>query len=149
MQGLVQGRDPSGEERRSGATPCGTSRARHSFPRRTRELARLLVEGYHAAPAERISAQALSAGDEEKGDEDHRQRRIVGGYDALVDWLRAGLDPARVSLRLRAAATEVRWERGRVSVTARVGTGAATETFAARASILALPLAVLKAPAEE
>jgi len=96
--------------------------AGRAFPRRTRELARLLVEGYHAAPTERISAQALAAGDEEVEEPDHRQQRIVGGYDGLVRWLRAGLDPARVSARLRTAAAEVRWEKGRVTVLARVGT---------------------------
>jgi monoamine oxidase len=109
----------------------------------------MLVEGYHAAPVERMSAQALAAGDEEIGEASHRQHRLAGGYDRLLGWLRAGLDPARVSLRLRARVTDVRWRRGSVRVAARLGTGAAVESFSARAAVVAIPLGVLKAPAEE
>ena len=79
----------------------------------------------------------------------HRQHRFVGGYDRLLGWLRAGLDPARVSVHLRATATDVRWDKGRVTVRARVGTGQEVETFRARALIVTVPLGVLKAPAEE
>jgi monoamine oxidase len=91
----------------------------------------------------------VAGGDEEVEDADHSQHRLVAGYDRLLGWLRAGLDPARVTVRLLAMATEVRWQRGRVDVTARVGTGAARETFRGRAAVVALPLGVLKAPAEE
>src|SRR5438552_96357 len=75
------------------------------------QLARLLVEGYHAAPVDRMSAQALATGGEEEGEGEQEQHRIPAGYDRVLDWLRAGLDPGRVSLRLSAAVTEVRWER--------------------------------------
>jgi monoamine oxidase len=123
--------------------------ARRSLAPRAKQLARMLVEGYHAAPMQRISAQALAGGDQEVDEAQHHQHRLVPGYDRLLGWLRAGLDPARVSLRLRAIATEVRWTRGRVALTARVGTGAGGETFRARALIVTVPLGVLKAPAEE
>jgi monoamine oxidase len=121
--------------------------ARQRVPRREAELARMFVEGYHAAPVDRMSAQALAGGDEET--EDHEQRRLVAGYDRLMGWLRAGLDPARVTVRLMAMVTEVRWDRGRVEVAARVGTGSVRETFRARAAVVTLPLGVLKTPAEE
>ena len=123
--------------------------ARHSFPRPVKQLARMMVEGYHAASVARMSAQALAPGDEGMGQASHRQHRLVDGYDRLLGWLRAGLDPARVTVRLRAAATEVRWEEGRVRVRARVGTGMGAQTFGARAVVVTLPLGVLKAPPEE
>ena len=117
--------------------------------RPVKQLVRMLVEGYHAAPVHRISAHALAGGDAEVGETEHRQYRLVTGYDPLLGWLRAGLDPSRVTVRLRASATEVRWEAGRVSVRARVGSGTETEAFRARALIVSVPVGVLKAPAEE
>lgn len=123
--------------------------SRRAFPRPIKELARLLVEGYHAASPHRMSAQALAAGDEVTGEADHRQQRVIAGYDGLMGWLRAGLDPKRVTVRLRAAVTAVRWDRGRATVTARVGTGMGAESFSARAVLVSLPLGVLKAPPEE
>jgi monoamine oxidase len=123
--------------------------SRRSFPPRTASLARMIVEGYHAASPHRMSAQALATGDAEVDPSENRQYRLVAGYDRVLAWLRAGLDPQRVSLRLRAAATEIRWERRRVTVAAQVGSGHAGESFQARALVIAVPLSVLKAPAEE
>jgi len=121
--------------------------ARQRIPRAEAAMARMFVEGYHAAPVERMSAQSLAGGDEDT--DEPSQHRLVAGYDRLLGWLRAGLDPARVTVRLLAMATELRWQRGRAEVTARVGTGAVRETFRGRATVVALPLGVLKAPPEE
>jgi monoamine oxidase len=123
--------------------------ARHSFPRPVKQLARMTVEGYHAASVARMSAHALAAGDEEMDEASHGQHRLVEGYDRLLEWLRTGLDPAHVNVRLRAAATEVHWDNGRVRVLARVGTGIEAQTFGAQAVVVTVPLGVLKAPAEE
>jgi len=123
--------------------------SRHALASGGKEIVRMMVEGYHAAPVDRMSAHALAAGDEEIGEAAHRQYRIVGGYDGLLGWLRAGLDPARVSVRLRAAATELHWDRAGVQVHARVGTGTVRETFRASAAVVAVPLGVLKAPPDE
>lgn len=123
--------------------------ARQHLPSSAKTLARMMVEGYHAAPVDQMSAQALAAGDEETRESSHRQHRIVGGYDRLLGWLRAGLDPARVSLHLRTAVTEVRWDPAQVRVRARVGTGSAETTFGAAAIVVAVPLGVLKAPPDE
>jgi hypothetical protein len=120
--------------------------ARHDLPPSSKTLARMMVEGYHAAPVDQMSAQALAAGDEETREGSHRQHRIVGGYDRLLGWLRAGLDPARVSVRLRTAVTEVRWDPADVRVRARVGTGSMETTFRAAAVVVSVPLGVLKAP---
>jgi monoamine oxidase len=121
---------------------------RRTLAPRVKRLVRMLVEGYHAAPVHRISAQALAGGDEEVGEADHRQYRLVTGYEPLLGWLRAGLDPARVTVRLSAAVTDVGWEAGRVTVRARVGSGTETEEFRARAVIVTLPVGVLKAAPE-
>jgi monoamine oxidase len=123
--------------------------ARQALPPAARRLARMMVEGYHAAPVDRMSTHALAVGDEEVGEAAHRQHRLVAGYDGLLGCLRAGLDPARVRVHLRTAATEVRWEKGRVQVRARVGTGRREETFRGRATIVTVPLGVLKAPPDE
>src|SRR6185295_19891781 len=117
--------------------------ARHDLPSSSKTLARMMVEGYHAAPVDQMSAQALAAGDEETSDGAHRQHRIVAGYDRLLGWLRAGLDPARVSVHLRTSAHEVRWDAGQVRVRARVGTGLAETTFRAAAVVVSVPLGVL------
>lgn len=90
------------------------------------------VEGFHAAPLDAISARSVLAG----AGEDDRQFRLAGGYDGLVNALRAGLD---AELRLSTAVTRVRWTKGRVTAEAeRAG------PFRASAAVVALPLGVLK-----
>ncbi len=121
------------------------------LPARTKRLARLLVEGYDAAPVADVSARslALKAG----GAEDHRQARLRDGQDGLLRWLRAGLDPERVRLRLSTVPESVEWRPGHVAVhvrpvwpSGRGETGAQRERLVeARALVLALPAAVLKA----
>ena len=106
---------------------------------RVKRLAMNFVEGYHASHADRISAASLRASDEEQ--EEPKQYRIADGYDALVEWLRAGLDPSRSTLHLGSEVTEVRWSRGAVEVRTRRG-----ETFQARAAILTIPIGVWKSP---
>nr|MDQ3283599.1 FAD-dependent oxidoreductase [Acidobacteriota bacterium] len=69
-------------------------RAHKELSPHTRELARTFVEGYHASHAERISTQVLRAADSEQEQEGgNRQFRILDGQDALIAWLRNGLDP--------------------------------------------------------
>jgi monoamine oxidase len=123
--------------------------ARQRLTPGVKQLVRMLVEGYHAAPVHRISARALAGGDAEVAEAEHRQYRLVTGYDPLLGWLRAGLDPSRVTVRLSAVVTEVRWAAGRAAVTARVGSGKETEVLRARAVIVCVPVGVLKAPPEE
>ena len=93
---------------------------------------------YHASHADRISAASLRAsGDEEEG---QRQFRIANGYDAVLQWLRAGIDPQRSEMRLGTEVTEVRWKRGEVAVQTRGG-----EVFRASAAVITIPLGVWKA----
>jgi monoamine oxidase len=111
------------------------------LPKRTRELALGLVEGYHAAHADRISALALKASDEELT-EIPPQHRLAGGYDTLLSWLRAGIHPDRCELRLGTTITAIRWKKG--EVVAETGKGGA---ITAHAAILTLPIGVWKAAA--
>jgi monoamine oxidase len=104
-----------------------------------KRLALQYVEGYHAAHADRISAATLRASDEEQ--EDPKQFRIANGYDALLEWLRAGLDPERSLLRLATAVTRVKWKRGHVEASTRHG-----EVIRARAAVITIPVGVWKAP---
>ena len=122
--------------------------ARHRVPGSTRALARLFVEGYYAAHVDRVSGHALASGTGET-EESQRQYRLADGYFGVVEWLRAGLDPERASVRLGRIVEEVRWRRGKVVVTHRSAASARTQTLEARAAVVTLPLGVLKAaPAE-
>lgn len=120
---------------------------RRGRARRARELAVAFVEGYDAAPSERASAVAL--GLEQRAEAEvrgGRSFRVLGGYDGVVHWLRAGLSPGDEVLRLGAAVTEVRWGRGWVEVAARSPTGLPLAELSARAAVVTLPLGVLQAP---
>ncbi|MBV8519197.1 MAG: FAD-dependent oxidoreductase [Acidobacteria bacterium] len=113
----------------------------HRFPPRLCELARSFVEGYHAAHAERMSALVLQMADEEQDDaEGNPQFRLAGGQHALIDWLRAGLDPDTSELRLGTPVAAIEWSQGAVSVETARG-----ERIRANAAVLTLPIGVLKA----
>lgn len=114
-----------------------------------RELARTFVEGYHAAHAERISTKALASADSEQqeGDRETRQFRLAGPQSEIIDWLAAGIDPSRGSLRLSTVVSAIRWSRGSVSVECRSAVTQRTETLRARAVLITLPVGVLKSPA--
>ena len=124
---------------------------RNDLRARTRELARGFVEGYHAAHADRISARALTAADAEQ-DEDgggNRQFRLAGPQIALLEWLAAGLDPERSSIRLGAVVRAVRWSRGAVTVDYRTAPAGREESVRARAALITIPIGVWKAPQEQ
>ena len=119
--------------------------ARRSRGRRE-ELGRLIVEGYHAAPADDMSARSLAeaaAGDTGS----NRQRRLPRGYDAIPHLLRTALDPERVEVRLSTAVTRVSHRSGEVRVDCVSALGNALPSVAARAALVTLPLGVLQAPA--
>jgi monoamine oxidase len=118
-------------------------KAQRSLPPKIRELALNFVEGYHAAHAERLSAKSLKFADGEQQDPSgHKQFRIGSGYDTLVAWLQAGLDPDHCSIRLGTLAEHVEWRAG--DVTVRTSRG---EELRADSLLVTIPLGVLKAPA--
>ena len=107
------------------------------FPPRTRELACNFAEGYHAAHADRISARVLRSADSEQAEPDgNKQFRIANGQDALIEWLRAGLDPDRVELRLNTPVERIAWEKGAVVI---------DDNLRAKAAVITLPIGVWKA----
>lgn len=105
---------------------------------RERQLALSFVEGYHAAHADRISAQAIRASDDEL-EEAPKQYRIASGYDRVLAWLQAGLDPDRCEIRLNTVVRELAWKKGEVVAQTSGG------RIAARAALITIPIGVWKA----
>lgn len=117
-----------------------------------RGLLRDFVEGFYAARPERLSAQSLAAeaesGSAEEKEVAGKQFRIGNGGDALMKWLRDGLNPERSEVRLSTVAEVVRWRKNAVTIECRGGVGGvgvARTAFSARAVLVTLPHAVLKA----
>ncbi len=104
-------------------------------------LARGFVEGFEAAPLDRISAASLAG---ESMDDTH-QYVVPGGYDQVV--ARLVDDCAAVGVRMlrEMAVGSVSWRRGRVVVGARDGVSNRMRKFSSRAAVVTLPLGVLKA----
>ncbi|OLC09094.1 MAG: hypothetical protein AUH41_06365 [Gemmatimonadetes bacterium 13_1_40CM_66_11] len=118
------------------------------IPAAHRGMLRDFVQGFYAAHPDRLSAQSLAVEAEEGDEEDEvegKQFRIANGGDALMKWLRDGLDPDRSEVRLSTVAESVQWKRGAVSVACRGGDRARLPTVSARTAVITLPLAVLKA----
>jgi monoamine oxidase len=105
-----------------------------------RRLVLRFVEGYQAAHADRISAASLRLTSEDR--KQPKQHRIANGYDALIESLRAGLEPSRTLFRLDTEVTEIEWKRGHVEVRTRHG-----DSVRARAAVITIPLGVWKSPA--
>lgn len=126
-------------------------RGRRDLPPRLRELARTFVEGYHAAHADRISALALRGADSEQQEDGgtNRQFRLAGGQEAIVEWLRSGLDPDLVELRLGTVVSHVEWSKGSVRVACRSAAARTNEVVRARAAVLTIPIGVWKAPRDQ
>jgi len=119
-----------------------------SVPASRRGLLRDFLQGFYAAHPDRLSAESLAVetvGGDERDEVAGKQFRIANGGDALMKWLRDGLDPDRTEVRLSTLAESVRWKRGAVSVTCRGGDRAPLPAVSARAAVITLPLAVLKA----
>jgi monoamine oxidase len=111
-----------------------------SFEKR---LAKSYVEGFNAARAELISANAIAKGDQAAAEiEGQKQFRLRAGYKSIIDWLAEGLP--RESLHLDTEVREIRWQKGRVQVVA--NTRAGERLFAAARIIVTVPLGVLQAP---
>lgn len=107
-----------------------------------RGMLRDFVQGFYAAHPDRLSAQSLAVeidGGDEQDEVQGKQFRIANGGDALMKWLRDGLDPDRTEVHLSTVAQAINWKRGQVAVET------ALEVLRARTAIITLPLAVLKA----
>ncbi|MDQ3908108.1 MAG: FAD-dependent oxidoreductase [Acidobacteriota bacterium] len=119
-------------------------------PEEVKQIARLYVEGFHAARAERVGVQGLNrtnrAEEEIDGDE---QSRINEGYDRVARWLRESAQASGAEFLLNAVVEDVRWSRGRVELrgTTRQGMPDGGRSFKCEASrlVVTLPLGVLQA----
>ncbi len=119
-----------------------------SVPASRRGMLRDFLQGFYAAHPDRLSAKSLAVeteGGDEEDEVEGKQFRIANGGDALMKWLRDGLDPDRTEVRLSSVARSVQWKRGAVSVACHGGDRAPLPTVRARAALITLPLAVLKA----
>lgn len=94
-----------------------------------------LVEGFHGAPVERVSARSLA----KQAGASETQYRIREGYGALVCYLIEELVSYGVDFALGQTITHVRLRDGGVELESR------TRSFEAAAVVLALPLSVLRA----
>ncbi|HEX2852879.1 MAG TPA: NAD(P)/FAD-dependent oxidoreductase [Opitutaceae bacterium] len=109
------------------------------FSAEEKAIATSFVEGFQAAPTQRMSARSVAGATlDDKG-----QFQLPGGYDRVVAAVAASFAKKRVSLFARRVVRAVTWKRGRVVVRT------ARETFTARAAIVAIPLGVLQAKAGE
>ncbi|MGH9458505.1 MAG: FAD-dependent oxidoreductase, partial [Thermoanaerobaculia bacterium] len=122
--------------------------AARSIPPRLRRMSREFVSGYHAADPARISALSLAAGDEEtEGPGQNRQYRIVPGYASVVAALRSAIGEA-CEIRLSTIARRIAWRKGHVAIHCQSTMGGDPVEVRARAVVLAVPAAVLKAGPE-
>ena len=116
------------------------------LPEDDRAAAVDFIEGFDAARVDRASALALAAERREAErlgqDETFRFR---DGYDGVIGWLLAGLDPRRASVRPGAPVTAVRWSDGAVEVDRRSPAGASLEPLRAGRAVITVPLGVLQA----
>ena len=124
-------------------------RSRHvrDLSQRSLDLALAYVEGLYAAPAEKLAALAVREAERSFGPPGPEPSfRVLSGYDRVMEWLRAGLGPAE--LHLRTVVREVRWQPGRVEVSAVSAHGHHIE-FRAPKLVVTLPIGVLKARSAE
>jgi monoamine oxidase len=121
----------------------GTTRTR--LPRRVREFALMLVEGYDAADASRVSTYSTLDEWCGSGAADAQTFRPQGGYDSLLRVLTSAFEQSRVHMNLRSIVREVRWKRGEVAIVT-TQHGETREVVAPRA-IITLPVGILKLPA--
>jgi monoamine oxidase len=110
---------------------------------RARELALNFVEGFHAAPADKMSVRAWARANAES-DEEQGQRafRIQNGYQEIPYLLMKRLRPCNVWIYFNAIAKSIRWEPGAVEVEAECS--GVTRVFRGARVIVTVPLGVLK-----
>lgn len=90
------------------------------------------VGGFHAADVERMSVRALIEAERVQGVGSAPPRRVLGGFDRLVDGLAAELGPERI--RRSWPVSAISWSRGRVEASGPAG------QVRGRAAILSWPV---------
>ena len=124
-----------------GSVPAGASMKDFLALRRPIAAAdRLLitgfVEGFEAAPLDRMSASALAEGTGEEA-----QFRLPRGYDEVVTALAADFPAKKVSVLFNRQAARVRWKVGEVEVATRDSETGRVGVHRARAAVVPFPWA--------
>lgn len=117
----------------------------NALTERDGSLARLLVEGFHAAPMRDVSAVALAQDASASGSP--RQFRVRRGYDRVVGALVQDCDPEWVTLERGARVRRIEWSKGAVKL-AGERQGRPLECVARRC-LVSVSLGVLAAPPHE
>src|SRR5262249_49381822 len=108
-----------------------------------RWLATEYIEGFHAAPAARISVHSISRAEAAAEREDGmRQFKLRPGYSALLEWFAKQLNSRAVPVLFQHVVKSVCWEPGEVEVQAATPNGSVI--LRATAALVTLPLGVLK-----
>jgi len=118
--------------------------ASRRLPAKTKQFARMMVQGFDAADPARVSARSIIEEWGEGGELGRSQPRPQGGYGTLMDWLATNfISGKKTNLQLGAVVREVRWRRGGVTVRGSF----LGEPFNVRAAqaVITLPLGVLQA----
>jgi monoamine oxidase len=126
--------------------PFGEFLRRHARALRpaARELARMMVEGFDAADAAKISTREVLDEWGGEGAADAPTFRPARGYDALVQSIRQSLNDACTTLQLGTIVKQIAWRKGRVTLDVqRHGEPVRLE---AERAIVTLPLGVLQLP---
>jgi len=111
--------------------------------RRAKSMVVRYVEGFHAANIERAGIRGLvkanEAADEIDGD---RAFRLVDGYDALIQAMRAEAESRGAQFHLNTIVKEIRWAGARIELSCEQDS--APIEFAAAHVIVTLPVSLLK-----
>jgi len=115
--------------------------ARLRVPAKTKDFARMMVEGFDAADPRRASMRSI-AEEWGGGELGASQPRPQGGYGALLEWLANAVVASGAQLRLGAVVTRLQWRAGAVNLSGSF----LGERFTARAKrvIVTLPLGLLQ-----
>ena len=117
-------------------------RARLSRP--DQQLVQMMVEGYHAAPLNDVSALAV-AEDAANAGAHFTQYRPAHGYDAVLVELEAGLEQRLCRIQLGARVERLAWSPGKVAVHANSPEGPLR--LSATCCLVTTSIGVLQAPA--
>ena len=114
--------------------------------RRAKAMVIRYVEGFHAASIDRIGIQGLikakEAADSIEGD---KAFRLVDGYGALMQALRAEAESQRVTFHFNTVVEEIYWRTDGVEVICRGASDENKFSFRASQAVITLPLGVLQA----
>lgn len=117
-------------------------------PARIKEMASAFVEGFDAADCERAGIRGLAEEQQASSEsEEERSFRVADGYDRVIAYLAAGLDPARCNVRLNTAVTHVRWQANSAQVSS-LSEGV-QQSFRCQKVLVTVPLGVLQAADHE